>query len=54
MFDELQKVKYFKGATDSYRVLESKILQRNKTFTESSKSRGTFRTQASIDDGAFL
>ena len=26
MFDELKEVKYFKEATDSYRVLESKIL----------------------------
>ena len=31
-----------------------KILSRNKTFKESPKSRGVFRNQASIYDGALL
>ena len=35
-------------------MLLCKILERNKTFEESSKSRGIFRTQARIYDGAFL
>ena len=30
------------------------IFQRNKIFKESSKSRGIFRTQANIYDGAFI
>ena len=47
MFDELKEVKHF--VTDSYRVLKCKILERNKTFKESSKSRGAFRTQTSIN-----
>ena len=47
MFDELKEVKYFKELTDSYRVLLCKTLSRNKTFKESSKSRGIY-------DGALL
>ena len=35
-------------------MLLCKILQRNKMFKESSKSRGVFRTLASIYDGALL
>ena len=50
MFDELKEVKYFKEITDS----KGLIMWRNKTFKESSKSWGVFRTQASIYDGAFL
>ena len=34
--------------------LKEEVLERNKTFKESSKSRGVLRTQASIYDGAFL
>ena len=50
MFGELKEVKYFKEIT---RVLQCKVFQRNKMFEESSKSRGVFRNQASIYDGAF-
>ena len=49
MFDELKEVKYF--VTDFYSL---KILYRNKTSKEPSKSRGAFRTQTSINNGAFL
>ena len=52
MLDELKEVKYFKELTD-FKNLRCKILQRNKTFKESSKSRNVFRTQASIYNGAF-
>ena len=41
MFDELKEVKYFKEITD---YQESYL----KMFEESSKSRGVFRTHASI------
>ena len=34
--------------------LQCKVFYSNKTFEESSKNRGVFRTQASIYDGAFL
>ena len=59
MFDELKEVKYFKEVTDFYRVLQCKILLKNKILKkkkkkESSKSRGTFTTQESIYNGAFL
>ena len=53
MFDELKKVKNFKETND-FKILWRKILQRNKIFEESSKSRGVFRTKASIYDGVFL
>ena len=44
MFDELKEVKYFEETTD----FKSKLLE------ESSESRGVFRTQANIYDGAFF
>ena len=49
MFDESKEVKYF--VTDFYSL---KILYSNKTSKEPSKSRGAFRTQTSINNGAFL
>ena len=59
MFDEMKEVKYFKEVTDFYRVLQCKILLKNKIFKkkkkkESSKSRGTFGTKESICNGVFL
>ena len=53
MFDELKKVKNFKETND-FKILWRKILQRSKIFEESSKSRGVFRTKASIYDGVFF
>ena len=46
MFDELREVKYFKEIADFKSLI--------KTFEELSKSRGVFRTQVSIYDGAFF
>ena len=55
MFDELEKVKYFKELNKFQEsLLWCKILERNKTLKKFSKSRVVFRTQASIRDGAFL
>ena len=53
MFDELKEVKYFKEIID-FKNLKCKILWRKKAFKDSSKSRGVFRTQGNIYDGAFL
>ena len=50
MFDELKEVKYFQKITD----FKNLMMQRNKTFKGSSKSRDVFRTQRSICDVAFL
>ena len=47
MFHELKEVKYFKETTDFKRLKERKRLK-------SSKSRGVFRTQASIYDETSL
>ena len=48
VFDELKEVKYFK------KINNVKYFKEIKSFEESSKSRGVFRTQASIYDGAFF
>ena len=48
IFKELKEAKYFKEITDFNN------LYRNKTFKESSKSRGAFSTQTNICDGVFL
>ena len=53
MFDELKEKKYFKQITDLKSLITSNFLKKN-NFEESSKSRGLFRTQASIYDGAFF
>ena len=53
MFDELKEVKYFKETTHIKRLIMLNNLK-NKTFDKSSKSRGVFRTQRSIYDGAFF
>ena len=53
MFDELKKVKHFNEITNLRNLIVQNSLK-NKTFKESSKCRGVFRTQASICDGAFL
>ena len=53
MFDELKELKYFKEITD-FKSFMCKTILKNKTFEDPSKSRGVFRTQASIYDGAFL
>ena len=54
MFDELKKINYFKEITDfKSLILQCKILLRNKTLKESSRSRGVFGTQTSLYDRAF-
>ena len=53
MFDELKKVKHFNEIANLRNLIVQNSLK-NKTFKESSKCRGVFRTQASICDGAFL
>ena len=56
MLDEPKEVKYRNRCYRNNRFQESYNVKhlRNRTFKESSKSRGVFRTQASIYDGAFL
>ena len=51
-----EKKKYFKKIIrlNRFQELIMKDPLKNKTFEESSKSRGVFRTHASIYDGAFL
>ena len=39
MFDELKEVKYFKEVTDFYRVLQCKILLKNKIFKKKKKKK---------------
>ena len=50
MFDELKEVKYFKKIT----FQKSCNVNYFKEIKRSPKSRGLFRTQASIYDGVFL
>ena len=54
MFDELKEVKYFKETNRFQEPYNVKYSEEIKLLKESSKSRGVFRTQASIYDGAFL
>ena len=53
MFGELKELKYFKEITD-FKNLIMQNTEKSKTFEESSKSRGVFRTQVSIYDGVSL
>ena len=53
MFVELEEVKYFIETTDFKSLIMQNTLK-NKTFEESSKGRGLFRTQTSIYDGVFF
>ena len=48
MFDELKEVKYFKEVTDFYRVLQCKILLKNKIFKKKKKKKSLQKAEAHL------